>query len=150
MNTKKISIVALLCCGILPACGTCNVAVIGPPEALLSGTWLLTGEDITTFIDKTLVFDEAGHLTQITTRVDNFGTEQKVVQPNLDVETTVSGDFVRIVIPGNIVLGFTGDLVFEANFAFGNLQADGHLQTETDLFGTIVITDQGPATLVKQ
>lgn len=136
---------------LLPiAMGGCNVNIGGPPEAILSGAWLLTGEDITTFIDKTLEFDDQGHLTQVTTRVNNFGTEQRVVQPDLDVATDVGGSDVRLVIPGNFILGFTGDLVFEGTLDFTRTTATGRLQTEDNILGTIVITDQGPATIVKQ
>src|SRR5262245_18230892 len=68
--------------------------------SVLEGRRVLTGDDIDTFIDKTLQFNSEGHLTQITTRVNNFGTEQRVVQPDVDRETTINGNNVRIEIPG--------------------------------------------------
>ena len=118
--------------------------------SVLEGSWVLTGEDIDTFIDKTLQFNSDGHLTQVTTRVNNFGTEQRVVQPDVDRETAINGNNVRIEIPGDFVLGFTDDLVFEGTFNVDHTQAEGHLQSEANILGTIVITDQGPATIVKQ
>lgn len=114
-----------------------------PPEAVLAGTWLLTGGQISTFLDKTLVFNSSGRLTQITTRSTNiFGSEQRVVERDLNLATVVTGNSVRVVL--------TGDLVFEGTFNEGLTEAAGKLQTETTWFNTTIITDQGPGKIVKQ
>lgn len=123
--------------------GACEVNVTPPAEAVLAGTWLLTGEQISTFIDKTLVFNGSGRLTQITTRSTNiFGSEQRVVERDLNLNPVVNGSNVRIVL--------TGDLVFEGTFNEGLTEAVGKLQTETTWFNTTIITDQGPGKIVKQ
>lgn len=121
----------------------CEVNVTPPPEAVLAGTWLLTGGQISTFLDKTLVFNSSGRLTQITTRSTNiFGSEQRVVERDLNLATVVTGNSVRVVL--------TGDLVFEGTFNEGLTEAVGKLQTETTWFNTTIITDQGPGKIVKQ
>lgn len=123
--------------------GNCDVNVTPPPEAVLAGTWLLTGEQISTFLDKALVFNSSGRLTQITTRSTNiFGSEQRVVERDLNLNPVVNGSNVRIVL--------TGDLVFEGTFNDGLTEAVGKLQTETTWFNTTIITDQGPGKIVKQ
>lgn len=123
--------------------GACEVNVTPPPEAVLAGTWLLTGEQISTFLDKTLVFNNSGRLTQVTTRSTNiFGSEQRVVERDLNLATVVTGSTVRVVL--------TGDLVFEGTFNDGLTEAVGKLQTETTWFNTTIITDQGPGKIVKQ
>jgi hypothetical protein len=131
----------LLAAGL--AGGGCEVNVTPPPEAVLAGTWVLTGEQISTFIDKALVFNSSGRLTQVTTRSTNiFGAEQRVVERDLNLPTTVSGNSVRVVL--------TADLVFEGTFNAAMNEANGQLQTETSFFNTTVITDQGPGKIVRQ
>lgn len=149
MNARRTSALILVILGSMFAGTSCDTAVV-PQISILSGTWLLTADELDTFLDKTLEINDDGHLIKITTRVDNFGTEQRIVQTNVDRATSVDGDNLRIEIPGDIVLGFTGNLVFEGTLDADHNRADGRLQTESDVFGTIVITDKGAGTIVRQ
>jgi len=143
-QSRRVTTVMMVCMAVTALVGgACEVNVTPPLEAVLAGTWLLTGEQISTFLDKALVFNASGRLTQVTTRSTNiFGSEQRVVERDLNLATVVTGNTVRVVL--------TGDLVFEGTFNDNLTEAVGKLQTETMWFNTTIITDQGPGKIVKQ
>jgi hypothetical protein len=130
--------------GLLPAIfpAGCGISAVAAPEAVLSGTWILTAEQISSFIDKELTFNAAGRLTQVSTRsTDLLGREVRVIERGLDLEADLNASALRVLL--------TGNLVFEGTLDAAATQADGRLFTEITLFNITTLTDMGPGRMVR-
>lgn len=149
MNARKMSAVGAslmslgFTLGLNSGCAGC-LQPTPPPEAVLSGTWLLvpTPQTNPTINNMDITFDSNGVVTQLSY---SLGESTSVTWSNPPNATNVDGSSVYVSITnGGSNVTFSGTLNSE------NTEATGNVTTNLIIGGITVSLDNGPATMTKQ
>jgi hypothetical protein len=127
---------------LLPLCG-CHLGDTGNPDAVLEGTWEMTGEalgnNVTDFL---ITFDDNGDITEVQYMVGAVQVEFT----DIDSTTTVDGSSVSI----NASWGGPSQFIFDGTLNDSQDVIDGDVSYSLTTDGVNINAPVGPATLTKQ
>lgn len=129
----------ILTSGILTFMGGCGI--VGSPEGVLAGNWLLTTTDNSNLPPTVLNFDSSGNLTKVTFTINNGNIEYAT--PNST--TLVSEKNVTVTVAFD-----AGSLSFVGTLNDDNTVATGNLTTSLTVGGLVINLVGSNATLTKQ
>jgi hypothetical protein len=118
-----------------------------PPEAVLEGTWQLTGVVLTPGISDFLIsFDGEGNITRLTYRVNDLVTVYVDETDFIDSDGTVNGDDVSIIASWFEVNHFA----FSGTLNSNQTRIDGNASYKLVVGGLTIEAPLGQARLTKQ
>lgn len=130
------SVVLLMGCIRLPS------ASLPPEEAILAGSWEVTGDTVTNLEALIFTFNDRGELVQV---VYELSGTSRITDTNPRGDVSVRGD--SVVIDATIVGNGT---VFNGILNNANTQINGTLTTRLQVGSIIAEQEQGAATLTRQ
>lgn len=141
---NKLCVLAALVL-LVPLSG-CPVAVVPPPEAVLEGTWELTGDIVAPEVSNFLLtFDQNGKITRMNYQFNNFTVTAN--DPSfIDSNSTVSGSDVNIAVTWLTV----NTLVLDGTLNSALTQITGTASYKLVIGGVTVDVPAGAAQLTKQ
>lgn len=138
-----------VCTLLLPllVLGGCPAPAPPLPEAVLEGTWELTGDALPAEITDYLVtFNEVGEITRISFRYNEIVTVTVSTSSSIDSSSTVSGSDVSIVASWFTV----NNLVFSGTLNEALTQMTGSASYRLEFGGVTIETPVGDAVFTKQ
>jgi hypothetical protein len=126
----------------LAGCISLPGTTLPPEEAILAGSWGLTGDAVQNLDSLVFTFDDRGDLSLIVFQIS--GT-QRLTDTNPRGDVTVSGSTVTI---DTTILG--SGTIFTGTLNADNTQIVGTLTTRLQIGSIVAETDQGAVTFTRQ
>lgn len=147
MRKRLASTAGCLSLVLLAALPGCTITVAPPPEAVLEGTWLLTGDVIAPDVSEFLItFDSDGEITRISYTYANSITVTSNDPDFIDSDSTVDGDAVTI----NVTWLFVNNLVLTGTLDAAQDQITGEASFRLNIGSIEIEAPLGDAVLTRQ
>lgn len=146
MSKRSSGIALIIPLALLTAITGCPTPLPPPPEAVLSGTWELTGDVVAPEVSNFLLtFDQNGNITRMSYQFNNFTVTAD--DPSfIDSNATVSGSDVNIVATWLTV----NNLVLDGTMNSALTQITGTASYRLVIGGVTVEVPAGAAQLAKR